>query len=152
MVSSADPMVCRIYFYESPVHEFFESPALNPEGVLLKPFTNGRPESLLCPEKHTPREYRSQCLLKKVLGLPMAELIIMWNSANEVDQIDIQKRSTDLEGVHHAGTVNLDQDVVLQIELCVELERLVNHVFLCAGIPTKDCFFVGLLNIGSLLK
>ena len=71
---------------------------------------------------------------------PFTKLVGARNMANKIYQLDIQKWGAKLQAVHHAGTIHFYQDVVLQIELGVELQRFVHQIFLWTHVPLLDRF------------
>ena len=84
--------------------------------------------------------------LEEVFGGFSAELEGMRKAAGEVGDFDVEKRTADFKGIHHAGAVGFREDAVLQIDFGVELKGAVNRVGGCAGFPRLDGLAVDFLD------
>ena len=74
------------------------------------------------------------------------------DAAGEVDKVEIEKRGPRLKAVHHSGAVDFYEDVVLQVEFRVKLQRAVDQVGLGAGFPCRDGFSVNVLEIDGFVE
>ena len=74
------------------------------------------------------------------------------NASGEVDEIEIEKRGPRFKTVHHGGAVDFNEDVVLQVELRVKLQRAVDQVGLGAGFPSRDGFSVNVVEIDGFVE
>ena len=77
------------------------------------------------------------------------QFVTPWDAAHEIDDLDVEEWRPDLERMHHARAIHLGQDVVLQIELGVELQRPVDQRAAPAGLPLLDRLRVDVLEIDA---
>jgi len=74
------------------------------------------------------------------------------DTADEIHQVDVEERRAGLEAVHHRRAVDLGEDVILQVELRVVLQRAVDDVGLCAALPGGDGLGENVLEVGRSLN
>ncbi len=122
------------------------------KAALLKPPADRYAEPFLGAIENLLRQNRLQSLLQDILRLAIPIFIGVGYFPDKIDKFDIEERSPHLQGIHHAGAIGLDENVILQIKLRVELQGLVYQVLLFAGIPLLNRLGIDLLDIGGLPK
>ena len=117
------------------------------ELALLKPPADRHVEPLLGAIENLRWQNRLHRLLQEILRLAIPIFIGVGYFPDKIDEFDIEERSPHLQGIHHAGAIGLDKDIILKIKLCVELQGLVYRVLLFARIPLLNRLGIDLLNV-----
>src|SRR5262249_32240155 len=94
----------------------------------LEPPGNRDAETLLRPVEYCLRKDPTHGALEDVLRAPAVELDGERQLKNMFDEVHIEQRYARFERGHHAGAVELHEDVVFQIELHVKVEHLIQWV------------------------
>src|SRR6476659_4438751 len=131
---------------------FKELAAARAQSLGTEPRSNRGAKSLLSPVDDVEWKMRLQRFLEKVFGDASADLQFVRHSARKVCHLQIEKGASRFQAVQHARAINLRQDSVLQVELCIELQGAIDEVVLAAGIPSLDCLGVEFLEIDPVAK
>src|ERR1700676_4486342 len=102
--------------------------------------------------QHVVRQYFFQRLLQQVLGDSFSIFVDVRQLPDKIHELHVKKRRAHFQRVHHAGAVDLDKNVVLQIKLGIKLQGLVDEIRLPARVPLLDGFRIDLFEIDRLLE
>src|SRR2546430_7490905 len=97
-------------------------------GPLAQLFGKRDPEPLLAAADGFGRQPVPQGLFEQPFSPAMAQLEAARQPPAELDQVIVEKDGARFQRHHHAGAIDLGEDVVLQIEVRIELEGLVEEI------------------------
>ena len=97
-----------------------EGPALE---ILLQPGRHGHGEAGFFALEDGFRQIPSQGFPQDQLGLAAAQFVVRAQGEGVGDQIDVEERDADFQGVGHGGAVDFHEDTFLKVKFGAEVEQ-----------------------------
>src|SRR5271166_4581471 len=133
-------MIVQPAFDPAPIDPSRRCSTIEAQVARFEPVPNRTAKSLFWPVNQLIRDQTPDRSFEEKFGDSAAQFVAGWDSAREIDDIDVQERRPYFEPVDHACAINLDQDVILEIEPDKELNCAINVVFCGRMIPCGDRF------------
>ena len=115
--------------------------------AVFKPTANRDSEALFRPIDYLVRNEATDGLLENIFRDAAPKLVTRRNSTGEIDDVDVEERTTSLKPVHHTGPICLDQNVILEVKPNIKLNGAVDVGFRRRMVPGSYGFGVKILRV-----